>query len=430
MKKITNNKLQVTKIAFCVALRASSSLLGIARKRSLLTLLSSVLLSAFCLITNAQTDENRILDSATIQKNELKMTPELEEMVVTKLKKLPENVYSYYGIKNKAQLEHLQIGKPIPWYNIVNEELETVYTYNVFRMDDGEPLSLRFTDSWNVPVMSDGEPLLFGVIRFSDFGEAPSVDFGIKNTIEHFHNYEHKDLIIGSVGVHILNGGMDFLIIKKENKVLFVQVYDEATGEYFKYEYSFSELINPIKELDLCEKERQNRYYAKIADKSELILTPELTEMLLPEAYSYWSDIKDNDEYLSLFGIKNGAQLEHLQLGKPVPEYMIVNESLTFTGYWEVPVMSAGEPLFRTSVKLEDNGQYRWAGSGGATMVGAIHSYEHKGLIIGILKVTGRGKYLIIRKDSTDIFVKGHNSETGEVFIEYSLRDIINLFKK
>jgi len=43
-----------TKIAFCVALRASSSLLGIARKRSLLSLLSSVLLSAFCLSTYGQ----------------------------------------------------------------------------------------------------------------------------------------------------------------------------------------------------------------------------------------------------------------------------------------------------------------------------------------------------------------------------------------
>jgi len=45
-----------TKIAFCVALRASSSLLGIARKRSLLSLLSSVLLSAFCLSAYAQND--------------------------------------------------------------------------------------------------------------------------------------------------------------------------------------------------------------------------------------------------------------------------------------------------------------------------------------------------------------------------------------
>jgi len=43
-----------TKIAFCVALRASSSLLGIDRKRSMLSLLSSVLLSAFCLSAYAQ----------------------------------------------------------------------------------------------------------------------------------------------------------------------------------------------------------------------------------------------------------------------------------------------------------------------------------------------------------------------------------------
>jgi len=92
--------------------------------------------------------------------------------VITKLKNLPEGAYSYYGIKNKAQLENLHLGKPIPWYFIVNEELETVYTYNVSRISDEEPLSLRFTNTWNVPVMSDEEPLLFGLIRFSDFGGA------------------------------------------------------------------------------------------------------------------------------------------------------------------------------------------------------------------------------------------------------------------
>ena len=410
MKKLTNYKLQITRIAFCF------------------------LLSAFCIITNAQTDENRILDSATIQKNELKITPEIEEAVVTKLKSMPEEFYSNRGINiNKEQLENLHLGKPVPWYNIVfaNEWLEPISPYSVPRMAAGEPVLLRFTNAWNVPVMSDGEPLLFALINISTINGEPTFgDIGIKNTIEHFYNYEHKDSIIGSVGIDIRNMGMTFLIIRKENKDIFVEVHDKATGEYFKNEYGSDELITLLQDWFAKMKEAQNRYYAYVADKSELILTPELTEMLLSQAYSYWSSIKDDDEYLSLFGIKNGAQIEHLQLGKPTPEYMIVNENLTFTGNWEVPVMSDGEPLFRTSVKLEDDGQYRFVGGGGATMVGTIHNYEHKDLVIGILGVPGGGKYLIIRKDNTDIFVKGHNSKTSEVFIEYSLSEIINLLKK
>jgi len=430
MKKITKYKLQVTKIAFCVALRASSSLLGIARKRSLLSLLSSVLLSAFCIIANAQTDKARILDSATIQKNELKITPEMEEIVVAKIKSLPESAYSYYGIKNKEQLDNLQLGKPIPWYDIVNEEFEIVYTFNVSRMADGKPFSLRFTNVWNVPIMSDSTPLLFGQVRFSDFRGDQYIDRGIENTIEHFHNYEHKDSVIGSLGVNPSSRGMDFLIINKENTILFVQVYDEATGEYFKNEYSFSEIMNPIKELDLHRKAKQrakqSRYYDFVADKSELILTPEITEMLITQSYT-------PDEKFVGYGIKNRAQLENLHLGKPIPQYTvdIYNENLIFTGKWHILVMSDGEHLFRTSVQLEDDGQYRWAGSGSSAEFAAfIQNYEYKDLLIGFLHISRNG-FLIFRRDNKDIFVKEYDWKTGEYYkTEYSLSEIINHLKK
>ncbi|MCL1850683.1 MAG: hypothetical protein FWF70_04680 [Bacteroidetes bacterium] len=33
-------------------------------------------------------------------------------------------------------------------------------------ISDGEPLSLRFIDTWNVPVMFDEATLLFGVFAF------------------------------------------------------------------------------------------------------------------------------------------------------------------------------------------------------------------------------------------------------------------------
>jgi len=392
------------------------------------------MLSSFSLLLSplsAQVDKKIILNPDSLQKNELIITPELEEAVVTKIKNRPD----YFGIKNKEQLENLHLGKPIPWYSLVNEQLESVDINSVSRMSDGEHLSLSFTNYWNVPIMSDEEPLLFGLIMFLPFVGNPAVDRGIENTTAHFYNFEHKDSIIGSVGVNFLNRGMDFLIIRKDNKVLFVQVYDEATGKFFKNEYSFSELINPIKEISLREKEARersrDRYYAFVADKSELILTPELTEMLCTRAYS--SHINDSDEMLAQWGIKNRAQLEHLQFEKPIPLYEIVNETLTFTGKWLVIVMSDNEPLFTTYIKLEEDGQYRDAGSGsgGRGSLEALFSYEHKDLITGGLSISGRGGYLIIRKDKKDIFVKYRDEKTGELLKgEYSLNEIINLYNK
>jgi len=389
-----------------------------------LTLIIS-LLSVF-VITNAQVDETRILDSATVQKNELKMTPEIEEMVITTLKNWPEEFYSNRGINiNKEQLENLHLGKPIPWYNIKNEQLEPISTYSVPRMAAGEPFSLRFFGAWNVPVMSDGEPLLFGIISFSTINGAPSLqEVGIKNTIEHFHNYEYKDSIIGSVGLSIRNMGMDFLIIRKEHKDIFVEVYDKATGEYFKNEYGPDELITLLIDWDAKEKEAKSRYYDFVADKSELILTPEITEMLNTKLFSRMKDWSDH--YLSQFGIKDRAQLEHLHLGKPIPTYTIVNENLTFTGSWTVQAFSNGELFYAATVQLEDDGKYGFVKGGSA----GGPKYEHEELIVGFLTI-GRTSFLIIRKDNKEIFVMMYDWKTGEYYKnEYSLSEIINLLKK
>jgi len=365
------------------------------------------------------------ISNAQIEKIELKLTPEIEEMVVAQIKNLPEEWYSDWGIKDKSQLENLHTGKPIPWYMVINEKLEFVSTQTVSRMSDGDTLSLKFTNTWNVPVMSDKEPLLFGLITPSDFGD-PYISYGIKNTIEHFHNYEHKDSVIGSVGVNGLNRGMDYLIIRKDNKDVFVQIYDEATGEYFKNEYNFSELINHVKALGLREKEAQMRYYEKVANKSELEITPEITEIL--NNSTFFSGL--SDESLSDLGIKNRTQLENLYFGKPIPIYYVIdNESLIFSGRWQVPVMSDGDPLFMTSVKLEDDGQYRWTGSG-RSWAETIHNYEHKDLIIGLLYIS-RGPCLIIQKDNKDIFVQMYDFNTREYFKnEYSFSELLNLLKK
>ena len=372
------------------------------------------------------------ISNAQIEKNELKLTPEIEKTMIEQIKNLSERAYSDYGITNKSQIKNLHFGKPIPRYMIVNEKLEPVYIFNVSRMFDEKHFSLRFMNTWNVPVMSEEDPLLFGEIRFSDFGRDPYIGLQeTANTIEHFHNYVHKDLVIGSVAVTPSTHGMDYLIIRKEEQDIFVHIYDEETGEYFKNEYNFSELINHIKELDLRAKEEQMKYYEKIATKNELEITPEIEEMVINRVYSKFTN-KD-DTYLSKWNIKEKSQLDNLQLGKPIPKYRIVKENLTFIGYWEVPVLSDSDPLYLTTIKLEEDGQYSWSGSGGAKMAEAIHSYEYKDLIIGFLGVvsTNGWDYLIIRKDNKDIFVKGFDWKTREVFkTEFTLSEIINLIKE
>jgi hypothetical protein len=383
------------------------------------------MLSAFCFLLSAL--------NAQIEIEELKLTPEIKEKMFTQIKQyMTEKYYSDYGIKNKEQLENLHTaGKPIPEYCIVSENqmLNPVSISNVSFISDGKTLSLRFMGNWNVPVMFDEATLLFGLFGFSD---EPHLAQVVKNTID-FHNYEHTDSIIGTVSLGASapsRQGMDYLIIRKENQDIFVEIYDEVTGEYFKNEYNFSELINRLKELNLREKEARMRYLDKIANKSELKMTPEITKMLVDTIYSKF--INRDDKYLSRFGIKNRLQLTNLQLGKPIPEYRIINEKLTFTGYWKVLVMSDDEPLFLAGIKLEDDGQYIWAGMGGAGFAKVLHKYEHKDLIIGFIEKLSPGmSYLIIRKENQDVFVQTYDYATHEHFKnEYTLSEIINSLKK
>jgi len=373
--------------------------------------------------------------NAQIEIKELKLTPEIEEKLFTDVKNLPEKQatknknlpkesYPDYDTKNWPPLKNLHTGKPIPMYDIVNKKLIIEYaSYHVSRISDGDPLPLRFRNTWLVPVMADGEPLLFGEIQFAHYSSAPQFIGLLPNTniIEHFHNYELKDSIIGSIGFK--NYEIDYFIIRKEHKDIFVKVYDEATGEYFKNEYSFIELINHLKELDLRAIEAQNRYYAQIANKSKLKITSGMKS-------AFFSRLKDEpDKNLSDLGIKNRAQLEHLHLGKPIPMYTIRNENLTFAGGWSVPVMFDGKPLFLTNVKLEEDGQYRWTGSGQAAWAEAIHNYEHKNLIIGILVANG-GPFLMIRRKHKNIFVQIYDDTTREYFKnEYSFSEVLNFLK-
>jgi len=51
-------------------------------------------------------------------------------------------------------------------------------------------------------------------------------------------------LIIGYVITRAPIRGMDYLYIQKDNKDIFVEVYDYATREWLKNEYSLSDIIN------------------------------------------------------------------------------------------------------------------------------------------------------------------------------------------
>jgi len=362
---------------------------------------------------------------AQIGKTELKLTPVIEEMVAKKIKNLPEENYSEYGITDRSQLENLHVGKPTPRYLIVNKKSEPVYSsFNVAHIYEDEPLSLEFAKNWIVPVMSDEAPLSFGVIVFFDAG-SPFVCYissEIKNTIAHFNNYEHKDSIKGFVSLTPYQHGIDYLMIRKENQDIFVEIYDKVTGEYFKNEYTFSELTNHLKEAKM-------RYYAQVANKSELKITPEITEMLDSTRFSHLRN--HSDKVLSDCGIKR-SQLENFDLGKPIPMYTIVDEKLTFTGFWEVPVISEGEPFYLANIKLDDDEQYRWAGDGYTPLAEIIHNYEHKDLIIGVLKVRYGWGYLIIRKDNQDVFVQIYDDATYQYDLknEYGFSEILDLLKK
>ena len=212
-------------------------------------------------------------------------------------------------------------------------------------------------------------------------------------------------------------------MIRKENQEIFVEIYDKVTGEYFKNEYSFSELTNHLKEA------RMN-YYAQVANKSELIITPEITKMLDTTLLSRLRNC--SDKVLSdCWDITDRSQLENLQLGKPIPIYTIVNKKLTFTGFWNVPVMSDGEPFYLPYIKLVDDEQYIHAGDGYNPLAKIIHNYEHKNLIIGLLRAKYGLGYLIIRKENQDIFVQMYDDETREYLKnEYSFSEILDLLKK
>jgi len=182
--------------------------------------------------TNAQVNNNEIFSKDSVQRNELKLTPEITEMLDTSLflriKNLPDGFLSTYGVTSRSQLENLYVGKPIPeyWINTDNE-------------------NLIFTGKWRMPVMSDVKPLFIATIKLADDGQYRYSESGKTAMAEILHDYEHKDLIIGCIQVSF--SGMEYLIIRKEDRNSFVKVYDETTHELFK-ECSLSEIINFLKE--------------------------------------------------------------------------------------------------------------------------------------------------------------------------------------
>jgi hypothetical protein len=407
MNKITNYELRIPRIAFCLLLWVAER----SRSTAFCFLLSAFqLFLLFCSSAlHAQSSVNQTLDTDTVPKVELIITSEVEEEIIDIIYWMHSNlsVRSHPNIKKWEQTGALELGKAIPDYQINNEKLTS-------------------TGSWHIPVFCDGEPLIlvsgavayqYNKFVFNGSREAPLEDL--------IHNYEHKDLIVGLLKGHRLMK-TDYLIIRKNGQDVFLEVYDEVTGLYFKNEYSFSEIINQRKKLELQEKEkRQNRFNSmQTPGKSELTITSEIEEMLVTHRKNM------SEKFYSTYGIKNRAQLDSLEVGKPIPYFTLHNDSIKFTGAWRVPLLSNGEPLFFEDIKIEDNGNYKWAGARSAKD-NPINNYKHKDLITGFLGVGDGVSYLMIRKNSQDIFVKTYDWETRESLkTEYSLQEIINLNKK
>ena len=376
-------------------------------------------LLSVCTITHAQVDENKTSSTNIVQEDDLKMPQRLTEMVVTKLKSEPVESFYRYGIKNKEQLENLQLGRPIREF-ILGIDNDTLF-----------PLG------WRVPIMYEGKALFLASVS------AREVGFGSTGMGEGIHHYERKDLM-GILRVYGVGG--EYFYIRRENKDVFVQVFDLATRKYFKNEYSLPEIINlrnraaevhaaPTKEgwqeiYGTAQVDENDIFDTNFPQKHELKMTPEITEMLTNEIY--WQKVNHSDWSLSNSGISNRAQLENLHLGKPIPKYEINidNENLIFRGGWEMLVMSDGEPLFISKVS-EGEEQYSNTGGGGARMAKILHNYEHKDLIIGYIEFDRGMSFYIIRKEHQDIFVQVYDQATGELFKnEYSFSELINLLKK
>jgi len=295
---------------------------------------------------------------------------------------------------------------------------------------------------WRVPIMCEGKALFLADVSASDAA------FRTPSWGESIHHYEREDLM-GILMARPLFG--EFFYIRRENKDVFIQVLNPVTHQYFKNEYSLSEIINrrnrlldvwnaPIADRRKIEAEiygtnppvdEKDIYDTHFPQKHELIMTPAITKMLTTEVY--WRFIDKSDENLANFGITNKAQLENLQLGKPIPNYRIdiENEILIFTGIWSVPVMSDGEPLLMENVSksIREDADEQYCNSGGGGYW--LENYKHKDSIIGYLDYSGRNAYLMIRKDNKDIFIEVYDYATREYFKnEYSFREFINLLKK
>jgi len=188
--------------------------------------MSKMLFIALALIGLGATTkaQNTFSDTNSVQKNELRVTPkmakEMESNICMFLKNVPEEMLKNFGVKNMSQLLNSQLGKPIPMYVLDNEEL-------------------KFTGLWRMPILSENEFIALATIKLTDEEQYEVIDFGATKLAKIISNYEHKDMIIGIL--RIFKQNTDYLYIQKENRDVFVKMFD-LKGK----EYSFDDIINII----------------------------------------------------------------------------------------------------------------------------------------------------------------------------------------
>ena len=164
--------------------------------------------------------------------------------------------------------------------------------------------------------------------------------------------------------------------------------------------------------------------FSDFTQRNELKITTEMAKEVEKRICMFLNNVPE--EMLNNYGVNNRSQLLNPQLGNPIPMYIIENQDLKFLGSWRLPILSNNEFIALATVKFTDNDQCEVVDFGAAELAKIIGNYEHKDLIMGILRVFKQNTdYLYIQKDNKDVFVKMSDLK-GE---EYSLKDIINLIK-
>ncbi len=153
-------------------------------------------------------------------------TPEINEKTKKSfflfLDDIPSELLANYGINNKAEIKESTIGNPIAVYTIESD-------------------SLKFTNTWRIPLIIDNEfRTLFTMYKNSD-NEYKVVDFGAVSLGKEFFNFGKETDFSAIIRVYQLRKDF-FMFTDKRGEWKFRPIPAKE-----RREYSLNELISLIK---------------------------------------------------------------------------------------------------------------------------------------------------------------------------------------